>query len=90
MLKENPNRVGGARCESMSAYGVVLFHTTSMVMRAEKILLRDGLRIKIVPVPREFSSDCGTAIRFEWSSAARVRALLEDGRVEIAAIHPMP
>ncbi len=74
---------------SIRDYGVVLFHTASMVMRAEKALVRNGLRVKMIPTPREFSSDCGTALRFEWSEAARVRELLEQAGVEIASVHPM-
>jgi len=43
----------------------------------------------LIPTPREFSSDCGMALRFEWSQAERARALLEAVRVEIAAMHPL-
>lgn len=71
-------------------YGVVLFHTTSAVMRAEKILTRAGLRVKLIPTPREFSSDCGIALRFEWESATPVETLLREARVEMDAIRQMP
>jgi len=71
----------------MSESGVVLFHTTSSAMRAEKTLLQARLAIKLVPTPREFSSDCGIALRFDWSQAARVKALLDAARVEVAGIH---
>ncbi|MBN2115661.1 MAG: DUF3343 domain-containing protein [Anaerolineales bacterium] len=45
--------------------GVVLFHTTSSALRAEKILQKAGLDVKLIPTPRELSSDCGIALRFE-------------------------
>ena len=73
----------------MSACGVVLFHTTSAALRAEKTLFKDGLTVRLIPTPREFSSDCGVALRFDWDQAERVRALLGAARVEIAALHPM-
>jgi hypothetical protein len=72
----------------MNHYSVVLFHTTSAAMRAEKTLLRSGLEIKMIPTPRQFSSDCGIALRFEAQSAESVRQLLDAARVEIAGIHP--
>ena len=50
----------------MTEYGVVLFHTTSSVMRAEKLLAKEGYTVKLVPTPRQFSSDCGIALRFDW------------------------
>ncbi len=67
-------------------YGVVLFHTTSAAIRAEKTLTRAGLRVKLIPTPREFSSDCGMALRFEWEQRAQVESWLNNARVEIAEI----
>lgn len=68
-------------------YGVVLFHTTSAALRAEKILAQAGLAVKLIPTPREFSSDCGIALRFDWSRVERVKELLNAARVEVAGIH---
>ncbi len=73
----------------MSDFGVVLFHTTSAAFRAEKTLLKGGISGTLVPTPRQFSSDCGMALRFTWGEVERVRALLKDARVEIAALHPL-
>jgi hypothetical protein len=69
------------------SYGVVLFHTNSAVLRAEKILLREGFTIKLIPVPRHLSSDCGIALRFERSGETRIREVLETAGVPIDSIH---
>ncbi len=74
----------------MSHYGVILFHNTSSVMRAEKILHKNGIGVKLIPTPREFSTDCGLAVRFPVQDMERVRTLLEQARVEVSGIHPMP
>ena len=71
----------------MNDYGVVLFHTTSSAMRAEKTLLRQGLAIKMIPTPRQFSSDCGIALRFDWTQRDAVREFLTGARVEVAGLH---
>lgn len=73
----------------MNELGVVLFHTTSSVMRAEKVLQKNGIAIKLIPTPRQFSSDCGMAIRFALLEQERVRILLEQARVETAGIHAL-
>ncbi len=73
----------------MSKYGVVLFHTTSSVMKAEKLLARKGYAIKLVPPPREFSSDCGIAIRFDWERCDAIKTELESARLETAGLHEM-
>ncbi len=73
----------------MTSHGVVLFYTTSSVMRAEKLLIKGGFTIKLIPTPREFSSDCGISLRFDWSQHDQIKAVLDTARVEIAAIHQM-
>jgi len=70
-------------------YGVVLFYTNSAVMRAEKLLVERGYNIKLIPTPREFSSDCGIALRFDWSQCEQVKSILDVALVEISAIHRM-
>ncbi len=70
--------------------GVLLFHTNSSALRAEKILRKLGLTVKLIPTPREFSSDCGVALQFAWGNEPQVRAQLNSSNVEVASIHQMP
>ena len=70
-----------------NAYGVALFHTNSAVLRAEKILLREDITLKLIPVPRHLSSDCGIALRFDLSDETRVREILEAAGVPFDSIH---
>ena len=74
----------------MSEFGVVLFHTTSAALRAEKVLNRAQLTTKLIPVPREFSSDCGIALRFAWAQREDVEGSLVAKRVAFSSIHQMP
>ena len=71
----------------MTQFGVVLFHTTSAVMRAEKLLVKGGYSIKLVPTPRQFSSDCGIALRVDWNQLEQVKAVLDKTRVEFDTMH---
>jgi hypothetical protein len=73
----------------MKQYGVVLFHTTSAVMQAEKMMIKAGLNIKLIPTPREFSSDCGLALRFDWTNGESVKSILENGKVEFDSIRTL-
>ena len=74
----------------MSDFGVLLFHTNSAVMQAEALLSNANFAIKLIPTPRELSSDCGVALRFEWERRADVRALLDSAHIEVSDIHPLP
>ncbi len=73
----------------MTSYGVVLFNTTSSAMQAEAVLSRAGMAVKMIPTPRELSSDCGLALRFAWAAAEDVKKLLEKMRVETAGVHEL-
>jgi hypothetical protein len=69
-----------------SEHGIILFHTTASAIRAEKTLAAAGLSVRLIPTPRELSSDCGVALRFDGSQAERARSLLAAARVACAAI----
>lgn len=71
----------------MMQYGVILFHTTSAVLRAEKLLIKEGYAVKLIPTPRQFSSDCGIALRFDWNCYEQVKSTLAKVKVETDAIH---
>ena len=73
----------------MSDYGVILAHTTSAALRAEKVLKRAGLTVKLIPTPREFSSDCGLAVRFDWAQSALAQEALAAVGVEMAGVYRM-
>jgi len=73
----------------MSAYGVLLFHNSSSAMQAEAVLMRAGLKVKLVPTPRHLSSDCGVALRFDWESNTEIDTLLAKHRVDVAGAYPL-
>lgn len=48
-------------------------------MKAEKILKNEGIPIKLIPVPRSLTSDCGLAIRVEHEVAEKAYSILKMG-----------
>lgn len=72
-----------------NTFGVALFYTTSSALRAEKVLKQAGLAVKLIPTPRQLSSDCGMALRFEWERLEDVTAALQAARVEVASLHAL-
>jgi len=71
----------------LTAY--VLFHSTQAAARAEATLRREGMAVRLVPVPRHLSSECGTALAFDDDNAsvALVESRLAAAAVPFAAIH---
>lgn len=70
-------------------YAVVLFHSTQGAIKAERVLLRAGIAVKLIPTPRQFSSNCGTALRCTWTDADAVCSALQAGGAEYDTMHKM-
>jgi hypothetical protein len=59
------------------------------VIKGEKILKRAGLKIDVIPVPREISSDCGMALEFSCKDRERVEQLLAAEGVTVVGIYAL-
>lgn len=62
----------------ISTHAVIITHSTSHAIRAEKILLAAGMEAKLIPVPRHISSDCGTAVRIPVDQVDASRRLMDE------------
>jgi hypothetical protein len=70
----------------MSEFAVILVHSTSHAVQAERVLKRAGLKIKLVPTPRHLSSDCGSAVRIAAADRDRGEAALAEAGVPLDRI----
>ena len=68
-------------------YSVVLFYSTSGGIRGEKLAKEEGLKVKLIPVPRHLSSDCGVCVRIERANREAAVQALKIAGVEIEEIH---
>ena len=66
----------------------MLFKAVSYVLKAEKILKKEGLPHKLIPVPKHISSDCGICLRFEPALQSKIEATLLN-KVEIEEIREL-
>jgi hypothetical protein len=73
----------------MPAYCVVLFPSASYAIRAETVLQKAGIRGKMIPTPRQLSTDCGVALRFDRAERDRVVAVLAEKQLAIEGVHDL-
>lgn len=66
---------------------IATFDTTHMAILFEKTCKKDGLSVKIVPVPRNISASCGLACRFRIEDERRVRELASGNSIEVLEYH---
>jgi len=65
---------------------VILVHSTSHAIHAERVLNRAGLAAKLIPTPRHLSSDCGSAIQIDVAQRATSEQTLAEAGVPIDRI----
>lgn len=70
----------------MTDFAVILVHSTSHAIQAERVLKRAGLAVKLIPTPRHLSSDCGSAVRVTSSARERAEQALAEAGVSIDRI----
>jgi hypothetical protein len=69
------------------SYAYVVVYSTSHAIRIEKHLQQCGIECKLVPVPRQLSSDCGVCARIAPEHAQSVEKMVLDAGIEIDGIH---
>ena len=67
--------------------GLITFYSWHHALRAEKVLRKSGFRVSLIPVPREISSNCGTALCFEYHCQQEVIKMLVNHKVRIDSTH---
>jgi hypothetical protein len=62
---------------------VFIFESIHRVMKAEKLLKGKGIRIDLIPVPREINSDCGVAVEVDAGIGERALLLLKEDNIAV-------
>ncbi len=60
---------------------VFLFESVHRVMKAEKLLKGKGVKIDLIPVPREINSDCGVAVEVDAGIGEKALHILEEEKI---------
>jgi len=70
--------------------GVILFPSVHFALQAEKLVKAKGISYKLIPVPRQLSSDCGVCLRIPWEKKEDVLRILAQSAVKVDGAHPLP
>ncbi len=61
---------------------IILFHSTNYAIWAQTLLKENGIECKMIPVPRDLSSDCGYCVRTSSENIEQAEKLLNENDVE--------
>lgn len=70
-------------------YTVILVVSISHAVKAERLLSDAEIACKLIPVPRQFSSQCGVCVRVFRQDQERAVGTLTSGNLEIEGVHEM-
>lgn len=68
-------------------YSVVIFYSTSAAIRAESLAQKVNLKVKLIPVPRHLSSDCGICLKFNNENQQSIKKILAEKKIEYDDIY---
>jgi len=71
----------------MAVYAVITFQTTHFALKAKKVLEKNGKKPEMIPVPREFSSNCGFCCKMPWQEKEEAEKIFLDNQVELDRIY---
>jgi hypothetical protein len=72
---------------SMTAYAIITFLNTHFAIKAKKVLERSGIESETIPVPREFSSECGFCSKVTWETRKEIEDILRENSVKIDRVY---
>ncbi|TAL17141.1 DUF3343 domain-containing protein [bacterium] len=61
--------------------GLFIFNSVHRVMKAEKVLKSGSVNARVMPVPRQLSSDCGLALAFPLAERETAEILLHSAGI---------
>jgi len=67
-------------------HAYVVVYSTSQAIKIEKLLQERSITSKLVPVPRQISSDCGVCLQIEGSDIDAVEEILSQALIEVQGI----
>jgi hypothetical protein len=68
-------------------YGVIIVFSTSHALRIERLLQGEGITCKLIPVPRQISSNCGVCVRIHRSDIELALQAITGAQIQIEGIH---
>ena len=65
------------------------FDTAHMALFFEKSCRSVGLKVKIVPVPREISSSCGFACSYPCEDEEKIKSIAAEKDIDVSNYHKL-
>ncbi|MBN1233904.1 MAG: DUF3343 domain-containing protein [Candidatus Coatesbacteria bacterium] len=69
------------------ARSVILFYSSSAALKMESLAKSENLVVKLIPIPRDLSSDCGICLLVLNDDMEEIKTIIDNHRIEYEGIH---
>lgn len=69
-----------------AGYAVLLLPSVSHALLSEKVVKAEGISCKLIPTPREISTDCGIVLRFSEEDKKRLEYVIVENGIDFNRI----
>ena len=73
----------------MQQYSVILVWSSSHAIRIEHVLNQAGVASKLIPPPRQWTSDCGMSVRVRREDVDAARKAMDNSWAEYESIREL-
>jgi len=70
----------------MGDYSAILFHSNNNAIWTTRVLKKNQIEQKIIPIPRHLSSDCGYCVRINRCDANKAETVIKNKGIEYDSI----
>lgn len=63
-------------------FGLVALESTNVVMKLEKVMLEKSMSVRIIPVPKEITANCGLSIKFDLEELEDVKSVARESGID--------
>lgn len=71
----------------LEKFNLITFNSTHEAIAAEKELQQSGIKMRIIPVPKEISAGCGISVKLNLEDLQEVRKILGEKNIETLAYY---
>lgn len=75
--------------ERRPSHTLFLVPSANHAVQGEQALIRAGIRCRLIPVPRDLSSQCGVCLRVDWEDRRRADEELTAAGTVIEGTHDL-
>lgn len=70
-------------------FAILTFEGTQHAIKAESYLIKEGIKTKTIPTPRDITLSCGLAIRIDIDDIDKIKEFYDSGELKFKNLYSL-